>query len=195
MAYDPEEDEEDGFVPDYFAEVDEGDLTGNEPKFVAVPEAAHAPSELVEMSVADLITKSIAIRNQLATDRKGWKAREARLKTAREMISMQLRDRADQLGLDSFAGTSGTAYRNKKEKFSVADWDKLVEWLKLTGNLHILQKRVSPNAVKEIREEIKQQAHANGVEADDASALPPGIGLLVEVEFAVRSPTARQRNR
>jgi hypothetical protein len=195
MSYDPDEDEDQDFVPDYFAEVDEGDLTGNEPKFVRVPSSEHAPSELADMSVADLITKSIEIRNQLATDRKGWKAREARLKTAREIISMQLRDRADQLGLDSFAGTSGTAYRNTKEKFTVNDWESLVPWLIETGNLHILQKRVSPNAVKEIREEIRQQAEKNGAEVDDYTALPPGIGLLKEVEFAVRSPTARQKRR
>src|SRR5246127_2101458 len=150
MSYEPDEDEDPEFVPDYFAEVDEGDLTGNEPKFVKVPSSEHDPSELSEMSVADLITKSIEIRNQLATDRKGWKAREARLKTAREIISMQLRDRADSLGLDSFAGTTGTAYRNKKEKFTVSDWDRLGPWLSQTGEMPPLAETVLAAAAKGI---------------------------------------------
>lgn len=194
MSYDPEEDDDDPtYQPGYMAEVQEDDYTGLEPKFVAVPEAELG--DLDQSTVAELIEKSIAIRNQLATDRKGWKAREARLKVAREVISMNLRDRADNLGLDSFAGTSGTAYRNKKEKFTIVNWELLVPWLLQTKNLHILQKRVSPNAVKEIREEIRTLAERAGAEMDDALALPPGIGSMVEVEFAVRSPTARQKKR
>lgn len=195
MAYEPEEDDDDpSYEPGYMAEVQDDDYTGLEPKFVAVKEADDL-KDLDQFTVAELIEKSIAIRNQLATDRKGWKAREARLKVAREVISMQLRDRGDQLGIDSFASTSGTAYRNKKEKFTIVNWELLVPWLLQTKNLHILQKRVSPNAVKEIREEIRAQAEQNGAEVDDALALPPGVGSMTEVEFAVRSPTARQKRK
>lgn len=195
MAYEPEEDDENPtYLPGYMAEVQDEDYTGLEPKFVGVPEAENL-QELDQLTIAELVDRSIAIRNQLATDRKGWKAREARLKVAREVISMQLRDRGDQLGVDSFASTSGTAYRNRKEKFTIVNWDMLLPWLLQTKNLHILQKRVSPNAVKEIREEIRQQAEQNGAEMDDALALPPGIGSITEVEFAVRSPTARQKRK
>jgi hypothetical protein len=164
---------------DYFSETDEGvELTGNEPRFINMEIMGLSPADLAALKVDELIMMYRQVRDQLATDRKGYKTREARMKTHMSIISMLLRDRGDQLGVDSFKTDNGTAYRNLKEKFPVESWEALVAYIKETGNFHIVQKRVSPNAIKEIR--------------TTEGALPPGVGCLPEVEFAVRSPTKRK---
>lgn len=164
---------------EYFAEIaDDVNLTGKEPRFVKIEALDKPPAELSDMTVADLIQLYRNLRDQLATDRAGWKARESRVKTHLLIISMQLRDRGDKLGVDSFATANGTAYRNTKEKFPISDWAALSKWVLETGNVHVLQKRVSSAAVKDIRE--------------TEDALPPGVDCLPEIEFAVRSPTARK---
>lgn len=174
-----EESEEDG---EYFSEILEGaEETGFEPKFVAIPSMATDSATLAQMKVDELISTYIKARNQLATDRKAYKQREERVKTHMSIISMLLRDRGDIAGVDSFATAEGTAYRNRKETYRVAVWDEVAKYVLETGNIHILQKRVSPNAVKEIR--------------DEAGEAPPGLEHVVTEEFAVRSPTARARVR
>lgn len=174
MAYDADDEEDD----DYFAEVDpDAELTGFEPKFVKIEGMDATPAELAAMTVDKLVPLYIACRNQLATDNKGHKTRKEKVKGFMSIISMTLRDKADVIGTDTFKGDYGTAYRNKKEKFSIADWPAFTDWLTSTKNYQALQKRVSPNAVKDIRSED--------------GALPPGIAVFTEVEFAVRSPAKR----
>lgn len=177
MADFDDDDDLDG--DDYFAEVDPNmELTGLEPRFVSIEGMDMTGADLAALTVDKLVPLYIACRNQLATDTKGYKTRRERVKTFMGMISMTLRDKADAVGTDTFRGTYGTAYRQVKEKFSINDWTAFTNYLKQTQNFQILQKRVSPNAVKEIRE-------ADG-------ALPPGVQNFTEVEFAVRSPSAKR---
>lgn len=175
---DPDADDED--TEGYFSEVlADAELTGLEPKFKFIDSMTTAPADMASMKVDDLISMYIKARNQLATDRKGYKSREASVKLHMSIISMTLRDKGDMLGVDSFKSAFGTAYRNIKETFRVSTWDDLVSYVKQTGNFQVLQKRVSPNAIKEIRT-------VDG-------AIPPGVEPHVEIEFAVRSPTARKK--
>jgi hypothetical protein len=170
---DPDEEDD-----EYFAEITDVQPTGKDLWFFKIDALDTPPAALGEMSVADLVKMYRDVRDQLATDRTGWKAREIRVKTHLMIISMQLRDRGDTMGVLSFATPNGTAYRNTKEKFPISDWSALSKWVLATGNVHVLQKRLSPNAVKDVRDEVGE--------------LPPGVDSLKEIEFAVRSPTARK---
>lgn len=180
---------------------DDGQDTGKNPKFVRVDAAHYTVQELTDMRVDDLVKAYREIRDQLTTDRRGYKAREAAMKVQMSMISMQLRDRGDALGVDNFATTFGTAYRSKKERFGIADWDAFVKWLDATKNFQVLQKRVSPNAVREIAEEARQEiALAKSIDKDespitDDQIMPPGVSVVREIEFAVRAPTAGRYKR
>lgn len=178
MADTPDSHDEEDF-DEYFSEIIDGaDLTGLEPKFVKIPALSMPPADLAALSVVQLIEMYRACRDQLATDRKGYKTRESNIKTHLSIISMLLRDKGDALGVDSFATPMGTAFRKTTEKFPIGSWDNLVEYIKRTGNFHILQKRLSSLAAKEIR--------------STDGALPDGVDVLTEVEFSVRSPTARK---
>lgn len=176
MSYDDSLDDEDG----YFAEVDEGDPTGKEPKFVKLDGLNLPPAELQVMKVDDLFTEYIGLRNQLTTDRRGYKAREAKVKQQMMTIAAVLLNKSQELGVNSLSSSTGTGYQQTKERLSVAPdgWGNLTEWVLKTGNFQVLQKRVSPDAAKEVREETGE--------------LPPGIESVKELTFVVRSPTARK---
>jgi len=163
---------------EYFSELSDFDDTGKRPKFYRTPESTMTFENFQDMKVDELIQAYRDLRDQLGTDRKGYKAREAHMKGKMQTISMVLRDRGDVAGVESFRTDAGTAYRNVKVKYTVLDWPQTVEYVKQTNNFQILQKRVSPNAVREIETET--------------GVMPPGIDKLVEVEFAVRSPTVRK---
>lgn len=173
MSFDPDDD-------DYFSEVDpEAELTGKEPKFVLLEGLSHAPVAIAEMKIDELVALYIAARNQLATDTKGYKARHARIKGHMSIIAMILKDRGDQLGVDSFSTPSGTAFRHRKESFKVKDSEEFFRWIDETKNFQALQKRVAPNAVKDIREATGE--------------LPAGLEVFEEIEYSVRAPSARGR--
>lgn len=164
---------------DYFSEVEaDYEPTGKEPKFVLAQILTMSPVQLDEMKVDELVKLYRETRDQLGTDRKGYKSREAKMKTAMSVISMILRDRGDKLGVDTFSTAYGTAFRNKKEKFTIDNWTDFTAYLDRTKNFQALQKRVSPNAIKEIREL--------------EGAVPPGVASLEEVEFSVRAPSKRK---
>lgn len=174
---DPNEDTEEDL--EYFSEVlADYEPTGKEPKFFKIEELELSAASLGEMRVDDLIASHVRLRDQLGTDRKSYKQREARVKLQMSVISMHLRNRGDLAGVDSFKTDKGTAYRKTSEKFKIQDWALTAAYVLKTGYIHMLQKRVSPNAVKEIRE---------------LEGLPPGIEVTTEIEFAVRAPTARAK--
>lgn len=174
MSDDFDDDSED----DYFPEILEGaEDTGKLPKFVILPGLALSHIQLGEMKVDELVKTYVDLRNQLATERKSYKSREAKIKLQMGVISMQLRAKGDDLGVTSFSSPYGTAFKKTAIKYQVADWEALCKYVQATGNFQVLQKRVSPNAAKEI--------------AEVDGSLPTGISSFEEVSFAVRAPTAR----
>ena len=119
----------------------------------------------------------MATRDELRAKQQAFKLEEDAMKLRMEQISMWLRDKADELGVDSFKTQFGTAYRSVKTSYRVATggWDAFIGWVKETGNFQCLEKRVAKLATKEIH--------------DDTGAIPPGLDYVAEVEFDVRRPT------
>jgi hypothetical protein len=177
MSFDDDEIEDEG----YFAEVDEGDPTGLEPRFVGMDVLSVAPAMFNDYKVNDLFSAYIALRNQLTTDRKGWKLREARMKAQMLVIGSVLLNKSTALGVNSLSADSGSGYTSKKERFKVAPdgWEAFTEWLHATKNYHCIQKRVSPDAVREV--------------CTETGSLPPGLETHTEMTFVVRSPSTRKR--
>lgn len=202
-------DDEDEFVPEeleYFYEIlEDADPTPYDPKFVIAPGLSLSSEQLQEMPVIDLIKEYRALRDQLATERKAYKHREGKMKTQMGVISMVLRQKGDELGVDNFKTEQGTAYRNRTEKIRVQDWDEFLPWMIESGNFHLVQKRVSPNYVKEIRDAKRaelERAIDHRLEGEELQlamqqaavlALPPGLLSVPEEIFAVRSPSASKK--
>lgn len=117
----------------------------------------------------------VEYRDMLGVERKFWETHEADVKSEMTRISMFLRDKGDELGVDSFNTQFGTAYRNTKTSYRAANWDEFATWMRETDNMQCVEKRPAKLAVKEI--------------LDSTGSLPPGLDEFVEVEFNVRRPS------
>lgn len=126
-----------------------------------------------KLPVSDLVQMYIQTRDFLAQEKKQYEAFEHQMKDIMARISMCLRDKADELGVDSFKTPFGTAYRNTKTSYRVGNWEAVLDYIKTTGNYQMLEHRVSKNACREIHQ-------ATGV-------VPPGVEFSQEVEFNVRA--------
>ena len=128
-------------------------------------------------SIDEAIEAYVNTRDELRAKQQAFKLEEDAMKLRMEQISMWLRDKADELGVDSFKTQFGTAYRSVKTSYRVATggWDAFIGWVKETGNFQCLEKRVAKLATKEIH--------------DDTGEIPPGLDYVAEVEFDVRRPT------
>jgi hypothetical protein len=175
MDFEFDDDADDEYFAEYLEDVE---LTGKEPKFVKLSSLATPPANLATLKVDEIVKMYVEERNQLATDRKGYKVREDRIKTHLALLSSILKDKGETLGVDSFATPFGTAFKKIKDQFRVQNWEDLTAYVRTTGFFQILQKRVSPNAVKEIKE-------VDG-------SYPPGVEHVEITEFSVRVPTARK---
>lgn len=127
--------------------------------------------------ISSAVGAYVQLRDQLSEERKSWEMHEREVKDEMERISMWLRDKGDELGVDSFNTPHGTAYRNIKHSYRIEDWDTYAKWILETDNLQCLEKRPAKLAVKEIH--------------DETGDIPPGLYQQVEVEFNVRRPSKK----
>lgn len=124
------------------------------------------------VGINEAVRVYVQLRDQLSVERKAWETHEGEVKNYQEKISMFLRDKGDELGVDSFNTQFGTAYRNTKTSYRIENWDEFKAWILMTGNLQCVEKRPAKLAVKEIYE--------------TDGTLPNGLTEFVEVEFNVR---------
>jgi len=131
------------------------------------------PLELDDtLPIGELTRMYVAERDELTVKRREFKVFEAQKKDLMSRISMAMRDKADQLGVDSFKTEYGTAYRKVTKKYRVGNWDSVITFIIEHKFWQMLEKRVAKRATEEIHEEM--------------GMVPPGIDFDVEVEFAVR---------
>lgn len=129
-------------------------------------------------SVDEAVAWYVADRDYISSYMKIANAHDALYKTRMQRVSMWLREKGDELGIDSFKTQHGTAYRNVKVSYRVGDWTSFIGWVERTQNFQCLEKRVAKLATKEIH--------------DATGEIPPGIEYVAEVEFNVRRPTKKE---
>lgn len=138
------------------------------------PQVPDFDQDISFASIDDAINVYVATRDALAEERKAYNTYEAKAKNYMDRIEMFIKDKADEIGVDSFKTKSGTAYRTVKTSYRVGNWDVYLNWLKETNNFQCLEKRAAKNAVKEIH--------------DETGEIPPGLEYVAEVAFDVRRP-------
>ena len=126
-------------------------------------------------TIDDAIDVYVKTRDDLAACRKEFNKYEADAKYYMDRIEMFLKDKADEIGVESFKCKSGTAFRSVKTQYQVGNWDDFIGWVLETGNVQCLEKRAAKNACKEIH--------------DEEGDVPPGLNYRVEVGMDVRRPT------
>lgn len=131
-------------------------------------------------TITEAVACYVELRDAFREDSAMFNEHEQNVKGELERISMWLRDKGDELGVDSFATPSGTAYRKINTTYRTQDWASFLEWMKATDNLQCVEKRPAKLAVKEV------------IEQDPNHEVPPGLEAFVEVEFAVNRPSAKK---
>lgn len=137
-------------------------------------------NELKQRSIDELIKMGVEIRDELREESQKFKKYEASAKDMLARIGMALKMKGDELGVDSFKTSEGTAYRNIKETYRVGVWDQVLPYIIENQYWHMLEKRIGKLATKEIHK-------ATG-------AIPPGVEYVVEEVFAIRRPNERSKD-
>lgn len=136
--------------------------------------------EFSAMTIKELIAEGVKIRDELKEETRKYNAYEKSAKSLLLRISHALKNKGDDLGVDSFATESGTAFRQLKESYRVADWALSLAYMQETGNWQMLEKRVAKLATKEIHKATGQ--------------IPPGVDYVAEETFVIRRPNERSSN-
>lgn len=140
-----------------------------------------APKPFTQYSdIQQAVAAYVQYRDMLGMARKAWEDYEKEYKDEMTRISMWLRDKGDELGVDSFNTPYGTAYRNVKKSFRIEDWIAYSNWMRETDNMQCVEKRAAKLAVQDI--------------IDETGSIPPGLSEWIEVEFNVRRPTKQKAN-
>ena len=94
---------------------------------------------------------------------------DAQMKNAEAFLLGHL----NETGLDRMGTSAGTVYVTVKTMPSIKDRSALTDYIKATGQIELLQMRVSSTAVKEFLEHNNNQ-------------LPPGVDIATAREVSVR---------
>lgn len=124
--------------------------------------------------VSAMVSQYIATRDAAAKLKSDFEAKYNQLKSHMEDIELEIMTLANNLGVDNFKTSFGTAYRNVKQSYNVENWEEFSKWVvENDPHLQTVQKRVVKAAVDELCEEF-------GIE------IPPGISVHTEVKFNIR---------
>lgn len=139
------------------------------------PEIPEYSEDLNFDNINDAIATYVATRDNLAEERKAYNTYEAKAKNFMDRIEMWIKDKADELGVESIRTQSGTAYRTVKTSYRVGNWDEYWEWIRANNYSQCVEKRAAKLAVAEIH--------------NDTGEVPPGLEYHVEIGFDIRRPT------
>ena len=128
----------------------------------------------IEAAVKDYVLKRDRLR--------AWTAKkeeeENKRKAALEEIEVWLLSKSNELGVDSFKTSEGTAYKQIKEHFRIGNWVEFTDYVKRTDNFQLFEKRVAKLAAKEIKEKTGE--------------LPEGLDYTSEFVMHVLRPSKKK---
>jgi hypothetical protein len=93
-------------------------------------------------------------------------------------LEAYLKTQMDAQGLTSFKSEYGTAFLTTTDYASVADWDKLLTFVRENEAFDMLTKSVSKTAVR---------GHI-----DEKKTIPPGVNYGTKLEVNIRKPGAKE---
>lgn len=115
----------------------------------------------------------ITLRDHVALREAEHKAELAEYKSQMKNAEAFLLNHLNESGLDRVGVGAGTVFVQVKTMPSIKDKGALIDFIKQTGNVELLQARVSSTAVKEYMEHNDNQ-------------LPPGVDVTTSREVTVR---------
>lgn len=120
----------------------------------------------------ELVQRYIALRDAKDKIRKAYLAKVATIEGVMDKIEAHILGSFNESGIDSVRTAAGTAYRQTRTSASVADWELVLDYVRKNELWHMLERRVSKDAVEAFKSE-----HGD---------LPPGINWREETVINVR---------
>jgi len=119
--------------------------------------------------VAKVVQKMDAKLAQLSAEEKDIKAQK-------ELLLGSVQAEADKMGVTSLKTQYGTFYLSETSRFSMADDNTFVEFVKRTGEIGLMERRVAAGNVKQYME-------------DHNGEIPPGLNWFKESTMKLRKST------
>ena len=123
-------------------------------------------------TVDDAVAAYIRLRDKQDEIKRRHSEELAPIRDKMYSIEVMLLKILNSTGGESIKTAAGTAFKSKRTKTKVVDWDAALDFILTNGLEHMLERRVSKAAVEEFIE-------ANG-------DTPPGVSLSTEITVNIR---------
>lgn len=125
-----------------------------------------------DYKVDDVIAKYVELRDKKAAAKAKYDNYVKDIDDKLDRLEAWMLKQMEEVGVESFKSSHGTAYVQEKTKCSGSDWPTTWRWIKEHDRFDLLEKRVSSKTAKEVFEETGEY--------------PPGINVYTEREVVVR---------
>lgn len=105
------------------------------------------------MKVDEIINKYVTARAVLDAERKKYKAIEKAIKADMLAMELQIMTIADELGVDSLKSKFGTAYTVTKKFASLDNRERLIDYVKETGDFGLFTSHVNKAHLLELMDD------------------------------------------
>jgi len=126
-----------------------------------------------EPTIEDVAAKMIEIRDARAKLKEAFEAADAVWKARWEKGEAWLLNKLNTDGSQGYNTHVATITKTSRMTASAADWGAFAQWIRDTGEVDLLEHRISSKNLKEY------------LEVENA-ALPPGVALRTELSVSIR---------
>lgn len=105
-------------------------------------------------------------------------AQIATIKEQQEQVSIAMRDKMKDLGVNSLRTDHGTVTMLKKTRYYTQDWDSFKNFVLENQAVYLLERRIAQTNMTQFLEE-------------NPGLVPPGLNAETKLDVSVRKPTSK----
>lgn len=132
------------------------------------------PDQQPEITSEQLVARYIELRDEQEQLKAKYDAELAESKDFQEAIMDELVHRMQTAGSKTLKTSAGSIISKLTSKFVATDTGEFIRFIRETGQVELLQSRISTSAIKEY--------------VDSGNEVPPGIGIEEAITYTVRKP-------
>lgn len=121
---------------------------------------------------ADIIKAMLDLRDQRSQLKKAFEESDRVLRKKYERGENWLLQHMQETGHDKFSAGGATVYTSMNQRTSIPDWNAFCDYIRETGQVDLLQKRISSTNLKELMK--------------DSPTPPPGVAVEEVVSVNIR---------
>jgi len=123
--------------------------------------------------INEVVARMVEIRDRMNTRQKAFEQGQKRDRKLWERGEQWLMQKLEEQGISNVATETHSVFCNDSLRASCGDWNALSEFITKTGNVDLLEHRVSSKSVKQYME-------------DNDGELPPGVKTFTQRKINIR---------